>query len=879
MLRCSLVAVAAAVCFSGNLLAQDTRGLLAQQPAHDRYQQSAQPMLRDAQVQPAGVATEHRTRSTQQRSPSGGQRSAQRQQPASNGSLLSRLKMPNLIPKSLRGESAPVQDNSQPPMPYEMGPTSRGDGDYYSDQSARRAPQQSQRQTAAPQRQTAAPARTPAARSAASGRTTESARTATRQSPEAARRRNELAEALAGLTPNEAIEQPADAGDAAGIESPEDESEELPSYLSEEAPQKATQKATQRTTRTNGHASPESVDVRDALLADDAPSSGNAPGAVDQSELIGSLPPVQQPAPKAAPRRSVPAESSVAKPQPVAASTARTQEISRDIASMLDKPNSVAASKKAETTKVGSIGAEAPNAFLKRNQSSSTATSTAKPSPASGLSAAGVRPGRNVLFSSKQPAILSNIEGPQRIVVGQPAEYRVTLENRGDVAARDLTASIAAPPGAEVVDAAASNGEVERTAADPQGATGHINWKLYELAAGASQTLTLKLIPRSGREMHLGVEWSHAPVTGQATVEIQEPKLEMEISGPSDVLFGKSQRYTLTLSNPGNGAAAGVAIELTPPGGGPESLVKHTIGSLAPGESKKIELELTAREAGELAIRGAATATGDLRTEVLKKVVCRKPELQIDWRGPDKKFAGSVATYYLRVRNPGTAAADGVAVMVNLPAGAELVEASDGHAFDAERRAVSWKATTLNAGEERFMELQCRMSQPGVNQMELAAQTTQGDLSDMKVAAVTVEALADLKLEVSDPKGVIPVGEMAVYEIRIKNRGATAAKGVDVAAMFSEGLDPSHVEGSQHTIRDGRVAFRTIDSLDAGGETVFRIHAKASKSGTHIFRAEVACQELEAKLAAEETTRFFTEEERWADASTAYADEAGTTTR
>jgi hypothetical protein len=97
--------------------------------------------------------------------------------------------------------------------------------------------------------------------------------------------------------------------------------------------------------------------------------------------------------------------------------------------------------------------------------------------------------------------------------------------------------------------------------------------------------------------------------------------------------------------------------------------------------------------------------------------------------------------------------------------------------------------------------------------------------------------------------------------------------------MFSEGIDPSHVEGGQHVIKDGRVSFRAID-LAAGAETVFKIHAKASKSGTHIFRAEVACEELEVKLAAEETTRFFNEDQRWADASTAYADDpAGTTTR
>jgi hypothetical protein len=105
----------------------------------------------------------------------------------------------------------------------------------------------------------------------------------------------------------------------------------------------------------------------------------------------------------------------------------------------------------------------------------------------------------------------------------------------------------------------------------------------------------------------------------------------------------------------------------------------------------------------------------------------------------------------------------------------------------------------------------------------------------------------------------------------------TAARGVNVVAMFSQGLDPSHVEGGQHSIRDGRVAFRTIDDLPAGGEAVLRIHAKASQSGTHVFRTEVACDELEVKLAAEETTRFFTEEERWADASTAYSDSSSTT--
>ena len=59
--------------------------------------------------------------------------------------------------------------------------------------------------------------------------------------------------------------------------------------------------------------------------------------------------------------------------------------------------------------------------------------------------------------------------------------------------------------------------------------------------------------------------------------------------------------------------------------------------------------------------------------------------------------------------------------------------------------------------------------------------------------------------------------------------------------------------------------------MPAGAEIVLRIHAKATQPGTHVFRAEVVCDDLETKLAAEETTRFFVEEDRWADASAAYS--------
>ena len=123
----------------------------------------------------------------------------------------------------------------------------------------------------------------------------------------------------------------------------------------------------------------------------------------------------------------------------------------------------------------------------------------------------------------------------------------------------------------------------------------------------------------------------------------------------------------------------------------------------------------------------------------------------------------------------------------------------------------------------------------------------------------------------------MPLGESVAYEIRVRNRGTTDAENINIVGLFSEGIDPTTVEGAQYGVRDGRVSFHPIKSLPAGREVLLRIHAKATEAGTHIFRTEVTCPELDIKLAAEETTRFFEDEHRWEDGETPYTAERQST--
>jgi uncharacterized repeat protein (TIGR01451 family) len=454
--------------------------------------------------------------------------------------------------------------------------------------------------------------------------------------------------------------------------------------------------------------------------------------------------------------------------------------------------------------------------------------------------------------------ISSHVSGPSQILIGREAKYTLQLSNQSNTPAQQVVAEVHVPDWAEVVDTSASSGIIQLASDSTEPNT--FRWQLQRLGAQGNETLDIRLIPRSSRPLELGVDWSYAPVGSRTVVEVQEPKIRMHVSGPDEVLYGKPQLYRLTLTNPGTGVADDVEIHLLPPGGGEETVSSHFVGELAPGTSKSVEVELTAREAGKLFVKASATAAGGITADGTKDIFCRKPELEIDWRGPEQKYAGTAATYYLRVRNPGTAAADGVSVGVRLPEGVEFLTASEGQVYDPDQSAVLWRIGSLRPGDDYYMELKCQLNAAGVNGLEIKATTADGELTDAKSAETNVIALADLKLEVGDPKGPVPVGQEAVYEIRVRNRGTNTAEQVNIVALFSEGIDAESVEGAQYSIADGRVTFRTIEKLDAGREVVLKIRARAKKPGTHIFRAEVLCRDLEIQLAAEETTRFFQDE-------------------
>jgi hypothetical protein len=453
------------------------------------------------------------------------------------------------------------------------------------------------------------------------------------------------------------------------------------------------------------------------------------------------------------------------------------------------------------------------------------------------------------LITSEAPAVRVEARGPAAITVGKEAVYRVEAFNDGRRPAAGLVVHVALPRSIQVAGTEPTAGQVERQTIGLE--AGHLVWNIDEIAAGSSAELLVKLVPQQAHPFALGVQWSFRPLVAASEIQVQEPKLDISISGPKDILYGETKIYTLTLTNPGTGDAENVAITL---GSSPASGATKQLGTLAAGERRELDVELTARDAGTMDIQAHALADGGLRAEAAIRVRVRRAQLEVKVVGPAKRFANSPALYQVRVANVGDAVAQDVVAALSLPEGTQYVAGAAGAVAQAGR--IQWPVGLLNPGSDKEFQLQFELILPGARRFEARALAA-GDLAAADEVVTQVEALADLKLLVNDPRGPKSVGEEVAYEVTVVNRGTKSARNITIVTQFSEGIEPTAAEGGEAEIVPGQVLFQPIAEIAPGERIVLKVLAKAEKEGNHVFRAEVQCGDPETRLVTEEATRYF----------------------
>lgn len=460
-------------------------------------------------------------------------------------------------------------------------------------------------------------------------------------------------------------------------------------------------------------------------------------------------------------------------------------------------------------------------------------------------------PGVRHLDGAQNPSMEIQKRAPAEVQVGLPATFTILVRNVGSATAFDVAVHDAVPRGAKLV----------RTNPTAQvDGSGKLLWKLGEIAAGAEQVLTVELVPEA--EGELG---SVASVTfaAQASVRTMStlPKLVVKQTAAESVLGGETVRIQIEVTNTGTGTARGVELEEDVPANmrhsSGSSTLGMTLGDLAPGESERVEIELTAVSAGQAINKVRAISTNQAASESSATIAVVLPKLAVQLEGPRLRYLERQATYRATISNTGTAIANNVGLTLYLPRGMEFISAANDGTYMPDQHAVEWSLVELGAGAMATTEVALLPVQEGefVLRMQGTADGVNSDPIDKKVQ---VEGQSELAFSIEDDNDPIETDGFTTYLIRISNTGTRMDSDVQLVLELPEGSKSEQVHAPvNHQASQKAIVFAPIPAMQPKDQQVYRVSVRHTREGTHVVRAQLKSKNRPVPVVKEESTQVY----------------------
>jgi uncharacterized repeat protein (TIGR01451 family) len=257
-----------------------------------------------------------------------------------------------------------------------------------------------------------------------------------------------------------------------------------------------------------------------------------------------------------------------------------------------------------------------------------------------------------------------------------------------------------------------------------------LRWDLGTLAPGECRCVEYQVVA-----LKAGRLCNHAELTAsggiqeraECCVEVGEARLAVQKVGPAQSYANLPATYFITVTNPGNAPANNVTVSdplpanttfLSASNGGRlvANEVRWSLGTLAPGASRTVQVTLQAQGSGRVCNKTVATADRGLSADAefcTDFVGVSALLLQLDDTGSDPLEVGAEGTYRIIVRNTGSEPATKVQIAVVLPDQMSLILAKGPTNFQQEGQRIVFEAVNLAAGANVEYELRARALRAG----------------------------------------------------------------------------------------------------------------------------------------------------------------------
>ena len=460
-------------------------------------------------------------------------------------------------------------------------------------------------------------------------------------------------------------------------------------------------------------------------------------------------------------------------------------------------------------------------------------------------------PGGRQLDGSQNPSMEIQKRAPNEVQVGQPATFTILVRNVGTATAYDVNVVDSVPKGAKLVRTspmAQSNGE------------NGLVWKLGEMPVGKEQVLTLELIPETEGEIGSVASVSFAAQASVRTMSTQ-PKLVVKQLLEPVVLGGESLRIMIEIANVGTGTARDVRLQEDVPENmrhatGSKAL-ELTLGDLAPGESEKRDIELTAVSAGKVRNVLRAVSENAATSESASEIEVVLPKLDIAIEGAGLRYLERQVTYALQISNSGTAIARDVEILLYLPSGLQFNSTINQGAYLPSQHAVRWELAELAAGAKAVTEVTLLPVEEGNFVLRMQSQAD-GVRAETAQKPVRVEGQSELTFTVEDDNDPIETDGKTTYLVKISNIGTRVDKNVELAIDLPEGAIVEQVDAPvDYKVSQRNVVFAPISQIQAKDRHTIRLSVRHTREGTHVVRAQLKSQLRPVAVAKEESTQVY----------------------
>ncbi len=434
---------------------------------------------------------------------------------------------------------------------------------------------------------------------------------------------------------------------------------------------------------------------------------------------------------------------------------------------------------------------------------------------------------------------------PAKVAVGETFAVSYTVTARQDLANVVVTDQI---PAGAVVDRS-----------EPQGAVqgNQVSWTVDTMSAGDSLLMQLYLTPQQVGSLE-GCATVTAEPRACVSVLVGQPELAIVKNGPAQAMLGSTVAYTIQVSNTGSSTATDVVVTDTVPEGmshasGNRELV-HNVGTLEPGQSRNVSVELRADQRGEFCNKASATAGNASAVDASACTLVVDQQLEVVKSGPERQFLGKNAEYSIVISNPGDLDLTNVVVVDTAPDGTQIVSA-DGARIEG--NTATWTIATLAAGakETRTVVLTSRTVGERCNNVNVA--TSEG-LRGKSSACTLWQGYPALLIEVVDTVDPLQPGDFTTYVITVTNQGTAADENVKIKVSFPAETTPVEATGdTQMTIAGKVVDTAAYPILEPKQVIEWRVRAEAVQAGDSRMKVELTSGLLTQPVTEEESTQVY----------------------